>query len=77
MKKKELEHQIEILVNEYLNTDIISLVDVEFVKEGPSHYLRIYIDKPTGVTIEDCERVSRFIDKHLDLTMIGSVFPIT
>ncbi len=44
----------------------LSLWDVRFVKEGAQQYLRIYIDKPGGVGIEDCEKVSRAIDKPLD-----------
>ena len=44
----------------------LSLWDVRFVKEGASCYLRIFIDKPDGVTIEDCEAVTRAIDKPLD-----------
>ena len=42
------------------------LVDVEFVKEGPSYYLRVYIDKEGGVTIEDCVKTSRALEKILD-----------
>jgi len=66
LKRKELEERIEALMEEYLKTDETDLVDVEFVKEGPNHYLRIYIDKPSGVTIDDCERVSRYVDERLD-----------
>lgn len=44
----------------------LELVDVEFIKEGASWYLRIYIDKDGGITIEDCENVSRKVDKILD-----------
>ncbi len=66
LKKKELEQRIESLVEEHLKKDETDLVDVEFVKEGPNHYLRIYIDKPSGVTIEDCEGVSRYLDDQLD-----------
>ena len=36
-----------------------SLWDVEYVKEAGSWYLRVYIDKETGVSIDDCEAVSR------------------
>lgn len=67
MKKKDLESNIENVVKKYLESDIIELVDVEFVKEGPNHYLRIYIDKPNGVTIDDCENVSRYVDEYLDM----------
>lgn len=44
----------------------LTLWDIEFVKEGSSYYLRIFIDKDEGVTIEDCETVSRAVDKELD-----------
>ena len=40
--------------------------DIRFEKEGASWYLRIFIDKPGGVTIEDCEALSRAIDPVLD-----------
>ena len=43
-----------------------SVWDVEFVKEGSEWYLRITIDKPEGVDINDCERVHRAIDPMLD-----------
>ncbi len=42
------------------------LVDVEFVKEGSNWYLRIFIDKDGGVTIEDCEKVSKNLSDVLD-----------
>ena len=43
-----------------------SLWDVEYVREAGSRYLRIYIDKPGGVDIADCERISRRLDPILD-----------
>ena len=43
-----------------------SLWDVEYVKEAGTWYLRIYIDKETGVSIDDCEAVSRALDPVLD-----------
>lgn len=42
------------------------LWDVEYVSEGGQWYLRIYIDKAEGVSINDCEAVSRAIDPILD-----------
>lgn len=42
------------------------LWDVEFVKEAGSRYLRVYIDKAGGVSIDDCENVSRILDPVLD-----------
>lgn len=44
----------------------LELVDLEFVKEGVNWYLRVYIDKDGGVTIDDCERVSRALEARLD-----------
>lgn len=42
------------------------LVDVEYVKEGANWYLRIYIDKPGGIGIDDCQAVSEQISEILD-----------
>lgn len=43
-----------------------SLFDIEFVKEGKAWYLRIYIDKEGGVTIEDCVETSERLSEILD-----------
>lgn len=42
------------------------LVDVEYVKEGSDWFLRVYIDKPEGISLDDCESVSRPLNKELD-----------
>ena len=42
------------------------LVDVEFVKEGGTDYLRVYIDKAGGITVDECEIVSRRMNDILD-----------
>lgn len=44
----------------------LELWDVEYVSEAGRRYLRLYIDSPDGVSIDDCERVSRAIDPVLD-----------
>ncbi len=44
----------------------LDLWDVRFIKEGTQWYLRIFIDKKEGISIEDCEAMSRAIDKPLD-----------
>ncbi|RKL62069.1 ribosome maturation factor RimP [Thermoanaerobacteraceae bacterium SP2] len=44
------------------------LVDVEFVKEAGHWYLRYYIDKEGGITIDDCQLVSEDISRQLDIT---------
>ena len=43
-----------------------SLWDVEYVREGSERFLRVYIDKKGGVSIDDCEAVARAIDPILD-----------
>lgn len=43
-----------------------SLWDVEYVREAGTWYLRVFIDKPGGVSIDDCERISRELDGILD-----------
>lgn len=43
-----------------------SLWDVEYVREGSEYFLRLYIDKEGGVSINDCEAVSRAMDPVLD-----------
>ncbi len=43
-----------------------SLWDVEYVREAGSWYLRVFIDKEGGVSINDCENISRTLDPILD-----------
>ena len=43
-----------------------TLWDVEYVREGGEWFLRLYIDKESGVDIDDCEAVSRAVDPVLD-----------
>jgi len=42
------------------------LVDVEYVKEGPNYFLRIYIDKPEGVSLDDCQIINNIVEPVLD-----------
>lgn len=42
------------------------LVDIEFVKEGASHFLRIYLDKPGGINLDDCQKMSQLVSERLD-----------
>ena len=44
----------------------LRLWDVRFVKEGAQWYLRVFIDKDGGITVDDCETVSKAIDAPLD-----------
>lgn len=42
------------------------LVDVEFIKEGSSHFLRVYLDKPGGINLDDCQKMSQLLSDKLD-----------
>lgn len=66
MGSNNYELKTEELLKDYINELNLELVDIEFVKEGRQWYLRIYIDKQGGVDIEDCEKVSRYVDPILD-----------
>lgn len=54
------------LVKETVESCGVTLWDVRFVKEGASHYLRIFIDKPEGININDCTDVSHAVDPIID-----------
>ena len=66
MKRTDIEARTEELVMPIIEENQFELVDVDFVKEGSDHYLRVYIDKPGGITINDCEEVSREFNVILD-----------
>ena len=42
------------------------IYDVEYAKEGKNYFLRIYIDKPEGINLSDCEKVNDGINDLLD-----------
>jgi ribosome maturation factor RimP len=65
-KKEGYEQQTEALLEPILDEVGFELVDVEYVKEGSNWYLRVYMDKPEGITIDDCEMVSRKFSQILD-----------
>lgn len=65
-KKEDYEARTEQLLVPILDANRFELVDVEYVKEGTNFYLRAYIDKPGGITIDDCEKVSRALSEALD-----------
>ena len=67
MSRKEMyETQTETLILPILEKNQFELVDVEYVKEGGTWYLRAYIDKEGGITVNDCELVSREMNEILD-----------
>lgn len=65
-QREEYESKTEQLLLPILAEHAFELVDVEYVKEAGDWYLRAYIDKPGGITIDDCELVSRRLSDLLD-----------
>ena len=60
------EEKTEQLILPILERMNFELVDVEYVKEGGIYYLRAYIDKEGGITVNDCEAVAREMNVLLD-----------
>ncbi|MGN0451165.1 MAG: ribosome maturation factor RimP [Acutalibacteraceae bacterium] len=54
------------LIRETVEAQGVSLWDVRFLKEGASRYLRVFIDSPNGISIDDCTNVSHAIDPIID-----------
>ena len=65
-KREEYEKKGEELVMPLITENHFELVDVEYVKEGSNWYLRFYIDKEGGITVDDCELISRALSDMLD-----------
>ncbi len=65
-QREQYEAKTEQLLQPILSEKQFELVDVEYVKEAGDWYLRVYIDKPGGITIDDCEEVSRALSDLLD-----------
>ena len=65
-KRESYESQAEALLQPIVDRLGFELVDVEYVKEGSTWYLRAYVDKEGGITINDCEAVSRAFSEKLD-----------
>ena len=62
----KIEENVEILIDPTVRKLGYNLYDVEYVKEGKDYFLRVYIDKNTGISLEDCELVSNSINELLD-----------
>ena len=65
-RREEYEKKAEDLITPIVEENGFELVDVEYVKEGGNWYLRAYIDKDGGITVDDCEKVSRVFSDRLD-----------
>lgn len=65
-KRENYEERFEKILLPITEDAGVEIYDVEYVKEGSDWYLRAYIDREGGVTIEDCEKVSRAVSDIMD-----------
>ena len=61
-----IEEKVEALIAKQVHDLGYEIYDVEYVKEGKDYFLRIFIDKPEGIDLNDCEKVSGGINELLD-----------
>ena len=62
----KIEDKVEQLVKDKIQSIGYDLYDVEYSKEGKNYFLRIFIDRPEGINLEDCEKVNDAINELLD-----------
>lgn len=65
-KHEEYEQKTDQLLQPILNANQFELYDVEYLKEGGNWFLRVYIDKENGISVDDCVLVSRALSDLLD-----------
>lgn len=71
----KIDEALEKLASDVCERHGVYIYNTEYKKEGSEYFLRLYIDKEGGVTIEDCENVSREISPLLDdLTFIKEAY---
>lgn len=61
-----IEERVEILLKTKIEEIGYNLYDIEYAKEGKNYFLRIFIDKPEGIDLNDCEKVNNAINDILD-----------
>ncbi len=63
---QNIESKIENLIKDKIENLGYELYDIEYVKEGKEYYLRVFIDSPKGISLDDCEAVSNEINELID-----------
>lgn len=66
-KKSIIEYAVEIIESLIKDTEY-ELVDVEYKREHSNNFLRVFVDKPGGITLDDCQNISKEISDELDKT---------
>ena len=66
MKKLELIEHVEAIAMKLAEGFGYEIVDVDYVKEGPNWYLKVFADKPGGFSINDCVALSHALEEQLE-----------
>lgn len=66
MNKKGVIEIVKRICNSLADELGYELVDVEFLKESSSYFLRVYLDKPGGINLDDCQKISQLLSEKLD-----------
>ncbi len=64
--KKRVVDLVEEIISPFIDEKKLELVDVEFIKEGQHRYLRVYLDKENGLSLDDCQEASEYLSNKLD-----------
>jgi ribosome maturation factor RimP len=67
MKPDDTVARIKELILPVLQAQEVELVDTEFVKTGKRYTLRLFLDKPGGITLDDCAVLSRLLGEIIDV----------
>lgn len=67
VEKKEFVNELKSMIEPVVNSEGVELLDLEFRRERQGYVLRVFIDHPDGITIQDCSRVSQTLSDFLDV----------
>ena len=67
MGKSSVAQSVEELITPVLSSEELELVDVEYKKEGKDWTLRVFIDKPGGITVQDCQATSHRVEDMIEI----------
>jgi ribosome maturation factor RimP len=77
MKPDDTVARIQELILPVLQAQEVELVDTEFVKTGKRYTLRLFLDKPGGITLDDCAALSRLLGEIIDVhEIINHAYPL-
>ncbi len=70
MGKASISQAVTGIIEPVISQEHLELVDVEYKKEGKNWFLRVYIDKEGGVTVNDCQKVSHLIEDIIEIDQV-------